>query len=171
MEIDWGQHSTSQKLPRWIHHDMQGTLRVWITRAWPPYAHKHGWLFKKSAKTPSPKSGNQDGTQWVRQHYGSAPLVPSEKHVIKTVQSSEKRKCIHDTPCITLKRISTTWQPLGWSGSNNRQTARDQVQLYSFVPTTTCLELVDAIRFELWGAEDIRWPSPMAACLAYRAHR
>ena len=171
MKLDWGQHSTSQKLSRWIHHDMQGTLRVWITRAWPHYAHKHGWLFKKSAKTPSPKSGNQDGTQWVRQHYGSAPLVPSEKPGIEIVQSSEKRKHIHDTHCITLRMISIARQPLGWSWSNYRQTAQDQVQLYSFVPTTTCLELANAIRFEPWGAEDIRWPSPLAACLAYRAHR
>ena len=122
MELDWGQHSTNQKLPRWIYHYMQGTLRVWITRAWPPYAHKHGWLFIKSTKTSSPDPGNQDGTQWVRQHYGSAPLVPSEKPVIKTVQSyptqSKKRKHIHDTHCITLKRISIAWQPLGWSWSN-----------------------------------------------------
>ena len=82
----------------------------------------HGWLFKKSTKKPSPEIGNQDGTQWVRQHNGSAPLVPSEKPVIKTVQSyptqSKKRKHIHDTPCITLKRISIAWQPLGWSWSN-----------------------------------------------------
>jgi hypothetical protein len=67
---------------------------------------------------------------------------------------SKKRKHIQDTLCITLKRISIAWKPLGWSWSSCQQTARDhkQVQLYSLFPTTLCLELVDAIRFAPpWG--------------------
>jgi len=173
MELDWGQHSNSDKVPRWIPYDMQGTLRVWITRAWPPYARL---TFQKVYQKTF--SGDRE-PRWnpvsptivwlstscaVRKetYYQYSEPYPTQ---------SEKRKNIHDTHGITLKWTSTAWKPLGWSWSNYRQTARDQVQSYSFVPTTMCLELVDAIRFVPWGAYDIQWPSPLAACLVYRAHR
>ena len=122
----------------------------------------HGWLFKKSTRKPSPETGNQDGTQWVWQQYGSTPLVMSErKPIINTVQpyltQSEKRKKASMTQTILLSSGSQQLaHPLGDHRAIIGKTARDQVQSYSFVPTTTWLELVDAIRFVPWGAEDIR---------------
>ena len=122
MELDWGQHSTSQKLPRWIHHEMQGTRSVWITRAWPPYVHKHGWLFKKSTKTPSLDSGNQDGTQWVQHQYGSVPLVLSErKPIINTVNPTQHNPRREKTSMIHNVSLSSGSQqlenPLGDHGA------------------------------------------------------
>ena len=161
MELDWGQHSNSDKVPRWIPYDMQGTLRVWITRAWPPYARL---TFQKVY---------QDTFSGFREPRWN-PVSPTAQWL--SPSCAIRKTCHQDSAILpnTIQEEKThPWYTLYHSQEDliSLTTPWVIMKQYSFVPTTMCLELVDVIRFEPWGVEHIQWPSPLAACLAYRTHR
>jgi hypothetical protein len=66
---------------------MWGTLRVWITRAWQPYAHKQGWLLK----CPPGHLLRSPGTKMEPSEFNSTmaqPLLCRQKRNLSLIQHS-----------------------------------------------------------------------------------